>query len=172
MYTEQGSCSRTTICQRQGSRFGSSCQAGFPKPFTLFNHRNIDWLLFFLINTLSHNKEIARGALTHFLSIVPLLQPPARCVCRGHASSRRRRTAQCPCTTLPSWSAWPPATPDPSSPGAEPTASPSTFTTPKCWETATLSSWTSSASTAGCTCAGPPLPARATTPSRQPTSLC
>lgn len=47
MYTEQGSCSRTTICQRQGSRFGSSCQAGFPKHFTLFNHRNIDWLLFF-----------------------------------------------------------------------------------------------------------------------------
>lgn len=119
---------------------------------------------FILAKTHSQNEEIVQVALSDFLSFFTVLQPLAPCVHRGPVSSHRRRTARCHCTRLPSWSAWQPAIPHLSSLGAEPTASPSTFTTPKCWETETSSSQTSSASTAASTCAGPPPLARGTTP--------
>lgn len=88
------------------------------------------------------------------------LQPPTPSFPRGRASSPAHRTFQCPCTRTPSWSAWPQAIPGPSSPGAERTASLLMFTTPKCWETGTSLSPTSSPSMEGSICAEPPLPAR------------
>lgn len=100
------------------------------------------------------------------------LQPPTPSFPRGHASSPDHRTFQCHCTRMPSWSAWPQAIPDPSSPGAEQTASLLTFTTPKCWETATSSSRTSSPSMEESICAEPPHPARETLLWLQPTSQC
>lgn len=93
-----------------------------------------------------------------------LPQPPAPSSPTGHASLLGHRTSQCRCTKMPSWSAWPRAIPDPSSPGAVQTASLLMFTTLKCWEMATSSSQTSSPSMEACTCAEPPPLERETIP--------
>lgn len=100
------------------------------------------------------------------------LQLPAPGSSRGLASSLGRRTFQHRCTRVPSWSAWPQAIPDPSSPGAGQTASLLMFTTPECWETATSWSQILNPSMQECMCAEPPLLAHEIIRLPQPTSLC
>lgn len=105
----------------------------------------------------SHNHFILPAGTAFSNSPLPSLpQPPAPSSSTGHASLLGHRIFQCHCTKMPSWSAWPRAIPDPSSPGAVQTASLLMFTTLKCWETVTSSSRTSSPSMEECTCAEPP----------------